>query len=129
MYKDPEIMGLCGETTIANKKASWVTMIQVSPIQCEVERDLSGFSTGGQVFEYFISHHQVRHQSGRRVNESRTEFRDLQAKAFESSIHTVSCLPGCFSIYRLKVSRRRPQLTMTAMADRDVCAGSQDGRR
>jgi hypothetical protein len=23
-------MGLCGETTIANKKASWVTMIQVS---------------------------------------------------------------------------------------------------
>lgn len=39
MYKDPEIMGLCGETTIANKKASWVTMIQV--------------------FEYFISHHQV----------------------------------------------------------------------
>lgn len=29
MYKDPEIMGLCGETTIANKSASWVTMIQV----------------------------------------------------------------------------------------------------
>lgn len=29
MVKDPEIMGLCGETKIANKRASWVTMIQV----------------------------------------------------------------------------------------------------
>lgn len=37
MVKDVEIMGLCGETKIANKSQSWVTMIQV--------------------FEYFISHH------------------------------------------------------------------------
>lgn len=29
MIKDPEIMGLCGETKIANKRASWVSMIQV----------------------------------------------------------------------------------------------------
>lgn len=29
MVKDPEIMGLCGETKIANKTESWVTMIQV----------------------------------------------------------------------------------------------------
>lgn len=29
MVKDPEIMGLCGETKIANKTQSWVTMIQV----------------------------------------------------------------------------------------------------
>lgn len=29
MVKDPEIMGLCGETKIANKTKSWVTMIQV----------------------------------------------------------------------------------------------------
>lgn len=29
MVKDPEVMGLCGETKIANKKASWVSMIQV----------------------------------------------------------------------------------------------------
>ncbi|KAJ6159645.1 hypothetical protein N7497_004182 [Penicillium chrysogenum] len=40
MVKDPEIMGLCGETKIANKTDSWVTMIQV--------------------FEYFISHHQAK---------------------------------------------------------------------
>lgn len=29
MVKDPEIMGLCGETKIANKRQSWVSMIQV----------------------------------------------------------------------------------------------------
>ena len=29
MVKDPEIMGLCGETKIANKLASWVSTIQV----------------------------------------------------------------------------------------------------
>lgn len=29
MVKDPEIMGLCGETKIANKRDSWVSMIQV----------------------------------------------------------------------------------------------------
>jgi hypothetical protein len=30
MKNDPSIMGLCGETKIANKVSSWVTMIQVS---------------------------------------------------------------------------------------------------
>lgn len=29
MVKDPEVMGLCGETKIANKRDSWVSMIQV----------------------------------------------------------------------------------------------------
>ncbi|CEP63538.1 chitin synthase CHS3 LALA0_S08e04786g [Lachancea lanzarotensis] len=62
MVKDPEIMGLCGETKIANKTDSWVSWIQV--------------------FEYYISHH--------------------QAKAFESVFGSVTCLPGCFSIYRIK---------------------------
>jgi chitin synthase len=28
LVHDPDIMGLCGETKIANKKESWVTMIQ-----------------------------------------------------------------------------------------------------
>jgi chitin synthase len=28
MVRDSEIMGLCGETKIANKGDSWVTMIQ-----------------------------------------------------------------------------------------------------
>lgn len=65
LAKDPSIMGLCGETRIANKKETWVTAIQV--------------------FEYYISHHQV--------------------KAFESVFNSVTCLPGCFSIYRIKAPK------------------------
>lgn len=60
---DTKIMGMCGETKIINKGASWVTMIQV--------------------FEYYISHHLT--------------------KAFESIFGGVTCLPGCFCIYRIKI--------------------------
>jgi len=62
LVEDPKIMGLCGETQIANKTESWVTMIQV--------------------FEYYISHH--------------------MSKAFESVFGGVTCLPGCFCMYRIK---------------------------
>ncbi|KAG2131424.1 glycosyltransferase family 2 protein [Suillus bovinus] len=65
MHHDQMIMGVCGETRIANKRDSWVTAIQV--------------------FEYFISHH--------------------LAKAFESVFGGVSCLPGCFSMFRLKARK------------------------
>ncbi|GAA5878504.1 hypothetical protein JCM8547_008433 [Rhodosporidiobolus lusitaniae] len=66
MQNDSMIMGICGETRIANKRQSWVTMIQV--------------------FEYFISHH--------------------LAKAFESVFGGVTCLPGCFSMYRIKARKQ-----------------------
>jgi chitin synthase len=65
MHHDNFIMGVCGETRIANKRQSWVTAIQV--------------------YEYFISHH--------------------LAKAFESVFGGVTCLPGCFSMYRLKARK------------------------
>ena len=65
MHADSMIMGVCGETRIANKRQSWVTMIQV--------------------YEYFISHHLV--------------------KAFESVFGGVTCLPGCFSMYRIKTRK------------------------
>ena len=65
MQHDDYIMGVCGETRIANKRQSWVTAIQV--------------------FEYFISHH--------------------LAKAFESVFGGVTCLPGCFSMYRIKARK------------------------
>ncbi|KAJ1556270.1 hypothetical protein HK405_003659 [Cladochytrium tenue] len=65
MYNNPSVMGLCGETTIDNKRTSWVTMIQV--------------------FEYYISHH--------------------LGKAFESVFGGVTCLPGCFCMYRIKARR------------------------
>ncbi|KAF9088600.1 hypothetical protein BGX29_000183 [Mortierella sp. GBA35] len=65
MNNDPLIMGLCGETKIANKRQSWVTAIQV--------------------FEYYISHH--------------------LGKGFESVFGGVTCLPGCFCMYRFKARK------------------------
>jgi len=80
MVNDPEIMGLCGETKIANKKQSWVTMIQV--------------------FEYFISHH--------------------LAKAFESVFGGVTCLPGCFCMYRIKAPKGEQNYWVPILANPDV---------
>ncbi|KNC97233.1 uncharacterized protein SPPG_07620 [Spizellomyces punctatus DAOM BR117] len=65
MVSDPMVMGLCGETRIANKSESWVSRIQV--------------------FEYYLSHH--------------------LAKAFESVFGGVTCLPGCFCMYRIKAPK------------------------
>lgn len=80
MVKDPEIMGLCGETKIANKRESWVTAIQV--------------------FEYFISHH--------------------QAKSFESVFGGVTCLPGCFCMYRIKAPKGGVNYWVPILANPDV---------
>ncbi|PVU90747.1 hypothetical protein BB561_004732 [Smittium simulii] len=65
LNNDQLIMGICGETRIANKRQSWVTAIQV--------------------YEYYISHH--------------------LGKAFESVFGGVTCLPGCFCMYRLKARK------------------------
>ncbi|PCH37422.1 glycosyltransferase family 2 protein [Wolfiporia cocos MD-104 SS10] len=62
MVHDKKLIGVCGETELANAKDSLITM--------------------SQVYEYFISHH--------------------MAKAFESLFGSVSCLPGCFTLYRLR---------------------------
>ncbi|KAI9140628.1 chitin synthase-domain-containing protein [Paraphysoderma sedebokerense] len=62
MLHNTRVMGVCGETRLANEKETWTTMIQV--------------------YEYYISHH--------------------LAKAFESMFGSVTCLPGCFCMYRLR---------------------------
>lgn len=80
MVKDPEIMGLCGETKIANKRDSWVTAIQV--------------------FEYFVSHH--------------------LAKSFESVFGGVTCLPGCFCMYRIKTPKGGQNYWVPILANPDV---------
>ena len=80
MRNDPTIMGLCGETRIANKKASWVTAIQV--------------------YEYFISHH--------------------LAKNFESLFGGVTCLPGCFSMYRIKAPKGANGFWVPILANPDI---------
>ncbi|KAI9684589.1 MAG: Chitin synthase, class 3 [Bathelium mastoideum] len=80
MVKDPEIMGLCGETKIANKRQSWVSMIQV--------------------FEYFISHH--------------------LSKSFESVFGGVTCLPGCFCMYRIKAPKGGQNYWVPILANPDI---------
>lgn len=80
MVKDPDIMGLCGETKIANKRASWVSAIQV--------------------FEYFISHH--------------------LSKSFESVFGGVTCLPGCFCMYRIKAPKGGQNYWVPILANPDV---------
>ncbi|KAL2915139.1 hypothetical protein HK105_205244 [Polyrhizophydium stewartii] len=67
MVRDARIMGICGETQLANEQQSLVTMMQV--------------------YEYYISHH--------------------LAKAFESLFGTVTCLPGCFCMYRIRMPTGR----------------------
>ncbi|KAG2206294.1 hypothetical protein INT47_007308 [Mucor saturninus] len=78
--KDPEISGLCGETKIANKTDSFVTMMQV--------------------FEYYISHH--------------------QSKAFESIFGGVTCLPGCFCMYRIKAPKGPDGYWVPILANPDI---------
>ncbi|KAF1808978.1 chitin synthase 4 [Eremomyces bilateralis CBS 781.70] len=80
MVKDPHIMGLCGETKIANKRDTWVTIIQV--------------------FEYFISHH--------------------LSKSFESVFGGVTCLPGCFCMYRIKAPKGGQNYWVPILANPDV---------
>ena len=80
MVKDPEIMGLCGETKIANKRQSFTSAIQV--------------------FEYFISHH--------------------LAKSFESVFGGVTCLPGCFCMYRIKAPKGGNNFWVPILANPDV---------
>ncbi|ORY80352.1 chitin synthase-domain-containing protein [Protomyces lactucae-debilis] len=80
LKQDPLITGLCGETKISNKMASWVTIIQV--------------------FEYAISHH--------------------LSKSFESVFGGVTCLPGCFSIYRVKAPAGSQDRWVPILANPDV---------
>ncbi|KAI8599203.1 chitin synthase-domain-containing protein [Dissophora ornata] len=68
MVADSKVIGLCGETQVANEDNSFTTMIQV--------------------YEYYISHH--------------------LAKSFESLFGSVTCLPGCFSMYRILTVSGKP---------------------
>jgi chitin synthase len=99
MVHDEEIMGLCGETKIANKAETWVTMIQGSLISrrpCQVIRPNFCYT----VFEYYISHHLT--------------------KAFESMFGGVTCLPGCFSMYRIKVAKGDSGYWVPILANPDI---------
>lgn len=96
MVKDPEIMGLCGETKIANKRASWVSMIQVF----EYVFTSPSLTVASDVSRYFISHH--------------------LAKSFESVFGGVTCLPGCFSMYRIKSPKGGQNYWVPILANPDI---------
>ncbi|WOO78655.1 Chitin synthase 6 [Vanrija pseudolonga] len=75
---DQKIIGICGETKVANERESFTTMIQV--------------------YEYYISHHLT--------------------KAFESLFGSVTCLPGCFSVYRIRTADKgRPVIISSVVID------------
>ncbi|KAJ3089830.1 hypothetical protein HK102_005396 [Quaeritorhiza haematococci] len=86
MIGDSQVMGMCGETLIANEMGSWVTMIQV--------------------YEYFISHH--------------------MAKAFESLFGSVTCLPGCFCMYRVRTPTNNIPLIISPAVIHDYSENTVD---
>ncbi|TIC40573.1 hypothetical protein E3Q08_03710, partial [Wallemia mellicola] len=59
-----------------------------------------------QVYEYFISHH--------------------LAKAFESLFGTVTCLPGCFSMYRLRTEDKGKPLIISTRVIEDYSENNVD---
>jgi chitin synthase len=60
--------------------------------ETKISNENASFTSMIQVYEYFISHH--------------------MAKAFESLFSTVTCLPGCFSMYRIRATAKNiPVLT------------------
>ena len=103
MVNDTEIMGLCGETKIANKSDTWVTMIQgeffvLSDLRLTCSPTDHPFLN--LVFEYYVSHHLT--------------------KAFESMFGGVTCLPGCFSMYRIKSPKGGDGYWVPVLANPDI---------
>ncbi|KAI8976912.1 chitin synthase [Pilobolus umbonatus] len=86
MLLDSRIMGICGETALANENQSWTTMIQV--------------------YEYYISHY--------------------LAKAFESLFGSVTCLPGCFCMYRIRTPVKNEPLIIAPKVVRDYSENHVD---
>ncbi|KAJ2160361.1 hypothetical protein GGF46_002309 [Coemansia sp. RSA 552] len=86
MLHDSKLMGLCGETQLANEKDTWITMIQV--------------------YEYYISHH--------------------LSKAFESLFGSVTCLPGCFCMYRIRAPESNYPLLVSNNMIRDYSENTVD---
>ncbi|ORY88598.1 chitin synthase-domain-containing protein [Leucosporidium creatinivorum] len=66
--------------------------------ETKLENENESWWTMIQVYEYFISHH--------------------MAKAFESMFGSVTCLPGCFTMYRLRTADKgKPLLVSSLVVD------------
>ncbi|KAI6139108.1 chitin synthase-domain-containing protein [Pisolithus tinctorius] len=86
MIHDKKVLGMCGETSLANAKQLIVMMMQV--------------------YEYFISHH--------------------MAKAFESLFGSVTCLPGCFTLFHLRTPDMHKPLLVSNQITQDYSQNHVD---
>lgn len=68
--------------------------------ETKISNKRQSWVTAIQVFEYYISHH--------------------QAKAFESVFGGVTCLPGCFSMYRIKSPKGSDGYWVPILANPDI---------
>lgn len=68
--------------------------------ETKISNKKDSWVTAIQVFEYFISHH--------------------QSKAFESVFGSVTCLPGCFSLYRIKSPKGSDGYWVPILANPDI---------
>lgn len=68
--------------------------------ETKISNKLQSWVTAIQVFEYYISHH--------------------QSKSFESVFGGVTCLPGCFCMYRIKAPKTKDGLWVPILANPDI---------
>ncbi|GAA6000854.1 hypothetical protein JCM10207_004691 [Rhodosporidiobolus poonsookiae] len=74
--------------------------------ETKLENEQSSWWTMIQVYEYFISHH--------------------MAKAFESLFGSVTCLPGCFTMYRIRSADKGKPLLVSSLIIDDYSDGNLD---
>lgn len=74
--------------------------------ETSLQNEEKSISTMIQVYEYFISHHLT--------------------KAFESLFGSVTCLPGCFTMYRLRTAKKAKPLIISDSVIRDYSVGQVD---
>lgn len=74
--------------------------------ETSLQNEEKSIATMIQVYEYYISHHLT--------------------KAFESIFGSVTCLPGCFSMYRLRTSKKAKPLIISDSIIRDYSVGTVD---
>ncbi|PLW25419.1 hypothetical protein PCASD_26423 [Puccinia coronata f. sp. avenae] len=108
----PDFFEVClmvdADTTVMKDSVSHlVNCMQHDPLimgvcgETRITNKRQSWVTAIQVFEYYISHH--------------------LAKAFESVFGGVTCLPGCFSMYRLKARRMNDGDWVPILAQPEIC--------
>ena len=95
MNKNDRVLALCGETKVDNKAQSWVTMIQVFEY-CKCYFHFMTWDSAEILNTIYMLSEDTNHH---------------MKKAFESFFGCVTCLPGCFTMYRLYSDDGRPLLS------------------